>query len=476
MKTVHLPPPSSGFYLSLRGNSHTLATALSDLIDNAYSAGARNIWIAGAWRDGQPTIEVLDDGHGMARDVLIYQAMKFTAGEQIRGPKDLGKFGLGLKIAAFSQGECLTLISKRDGIVSSARWDGKALGADWTLQVDVEYESSPFTERLATMKSGTIVRISDIDRLGPTGPEASKDEFTAAIMETERHIARTFNRLIDDGLNIYLGRKLIGAEDPVLADELSTQRMPPVFPKIGKSLKIEGFVVSPDHDLPHSEQGVLLYRNHRLIATAGWCGLSKLGNHDVLTRLARVVIDISADDDLAWGINVEKSTFRVPSQVKSILRDRIEATQAESRRILEKRHGRASKSPRETGNDLWMPTGLVMQPYAINFASGVIADLMAGRQRKSVEEALRLAQRHLPPYASQQGHILETESGEDSSPEPIDEVVCNIPTEMIEQVKFVIAFNRENGCADDEIARRLSTRLGSHIEPRLVTLLAGQNQ
>lgn len=482
MSTIHLPPPSSGFYMSLRGNSHTLATALADLVDNSYSAGAENVWIAGLWNVGYPIIEVLDDGSGMSREDLINKAMMFAAEHRLRVAKDLGKFGLGLKYAAFSQGQCLTVITKKNGVISCARWDGEALGTDWSLQVDIPYDRTALVERLDGLESGTLVRISAIDRIGPTGPDAEMDEFMSALMETEQHLATTFNRLIGGGLNIHLGRRVVDAVDPVYAARLSTQHIAPIYPKIGKGLKIEGFAVSPDLDLPPTEQGIYVYRNNRLIAQRGYAGLSTTPQHDLLTRLARIVINISPDDDMSWGINVEKSCFRVPSKVKPILRDYIETVQTASRNVLERKHGRSSRARKEPGNDLWVPTGIAMEPHAINYSSGLISHLVKGRSGKAVREALAIAQKELPPYQSMKSITPEDvqcaadTASKEYEPEAIDDVACNIPSDSIENVKALIALARSWGDSDDEISKKLASRLNLDIEPRLIAYLAGPAQ
>jgi hypothetical protein len=471
MKTIDLPPPSSGYYQSLRANSHTLSTAICDIIDNSYSADASKVWVAGRMGGDGPVLEILDDGVGMTREELIFKAMSFTSNRSVRRGKDLGKYGLGMKYAAFSQGRCLTVVTKRNGVVSIARWDERHLADGWTLQVDdIVTENSPLMAKLAGMESGTLVIISAIDRLGSTEPGDNGDEFFAAITETELHIAKTFSKMMNAGFSVFLGARKVSAVDPAQADEFTTTHIAPVFPKSGASLKISGYVVSPDHEREDCKQGLILIRKGRMIAHTGWCGLSKGSDTDSLTRLARVVIDIGSDDD-DWSVNVEKSSFRIPANVRAMVKAYVAKVHAESRRMLEHRHGRAARAVSETGTSLWVPTGLTLQPLAINWDCTLLAQHLEGKSRKAVEEALHLAQKELPPMSFfQQDNLAATVVGE---PEEVDEVECRIPADMISQVKVLVEFSLDQGDTVEEIAENLSDRFGCEISPRRVLELSG---
>ena len=66
----------------------------------------------------------IDDGHGMSEPDLI-EAMRPGSRNprDTRSKDDLGRFGLGLKTASFSQCRCLTVVSRKDGITTARRWD-----------------------------------------------------------------------------------------------------------------------------------------------------------------------------------------------------------------------------------------------------------------------------------------------------------------------------------------------------------------
>ncbi len=88
----------------------TRSEALCALIDNAIEAGAANVWVCN--EESRDAFEVIDDGHGMDADGLLDA---LALGSAPADSDTLSWFGLGLKAAAFSQGDRLELISSLGG-------------------------------------------------------------------------------------------------------------------------------------------------------------------------------------------------------------------------------------------------------------------------------------------------------------------------------------------------------------------------
>src|SRR4051812_18044856 len=110
---------------SLRAFGYNLPTAIADLLDNSITAGARNIWLNFFWDGAESYLTICDDGQGMTRKEL-FDAMRPGSRNplEVRGQGDLGRFGLGLKTASFSQCRRLTVKSKVEGGRASTRcWD-----------------------------------------------------------------------------------------------------------------------------------------------------------------------------------------------------------------------------------------------------------------------------------------------------------------------------------------------------------------
>ena len=116
IETTAAEPCASSMILTFRAIGYNLETAVADIIDNSISANAKNIWFNSEWQGGNSIITILDDGDGMNNEELI-QAMKPGAKNPMeeRSEKDLGRFGLGLKTASFSQCQKLIVVSKKVG-------------------------------------------------------------------------------------------------------------------------------------------------------------------------------------------------------------------------------------------------------------------------------------------------------------------------------------------------------------------------
>ena len=100
----------------MRDLGYSLETAVADVIDNSISADAAEVEIVCDLSAETPTLVIIDNGHGMDSDGII-DAMRHggTDPRRARSPRDLGRFGLGLKTASFSQCREVTVVSARDG-------------------------------------------------------------------------------------------------------------------------------------------------------------------------------------------------------------------------------------------------------------------------------------------------------------------------------------------------------------------------
>lgn len=123
MKTEVVQPNVSNFIKSLRDIGYTLEIAVADILDNSITANASYIKIHTV-PEPEIIFAMLDDGFGMSYEELV-EAMRLATKnpEHEREKRDLGRFGLGLKTASFSQCKKLTVISKKNKIISARQWD-----------------------------------------------------------------------------------------------------------------------------------------------------------------------------------------------------------------------------------------------------------------------------------------------------------------------------------------------------------------
>jgi hypothetical protein len=106
------PNPSS-MIETFRAIGYSMEAAVADILDNSISAGAKNIWVDFEWKGSETWLSIRDDGAGMDGEQLV-QAMRPGSKNptESRDARDLGRFGLGLKTASFSQCRRLTVLSK----------------------------------------------------------------------------------------------------------------------------------------------------------------------------------------------------------------------------------------------------------------------------------------------------------------------------------------------------------------------------
>src|SRR5262245_32084293 len=96
------PPDPEGLLLAISNLGYSMEDALADLIDNSIDAGATQVRVRILRRKSElKSVVIADNGRGMSEPVLD-KAMGFGV-RSTNGEIRLGKYGLGLKSASFSQ-------------------------------------------------------------------------------------------------------------------------------------------------------------------------------------------------------------------------------------------------------------------------------------------------------------------------------------------------------------------------------------
>lgn len=352
MKVIILPPFAPILVESTRSIGHTFETALADIIDNSISKDAKNIYINFRSKDN-PYVAIIDDGCGMDEKEL-QMAMRYGSQSSLdtRDKNDLGRFGLGLKVASMSQCRKLTVITKKNNVITSAKWDLDYVieKKDWALiKLDLnELEDFTYISKLKDQKSGTIVIWENFDRLfnGSSNPQKLFDE---KIEISRSHVALVFHRFLSgiSPLKIFFNEDKIEPIDPFLENNPATQPLPEQDLIIdGSVIKVKPYVLpyasklsSKDKNMIgdmtlRNSQGFYVYRNKRLIIWGTWF---KLINQFELNKLARVKVDIPNTLDFIWEIDVKKSTATLPDIVKQNLKAIVENTVGVSEKVYKYR-------------------------------------------------------------------------------------------------------------------------------------------
>lgn len=347
-------PHASALIEGLRDIGYSLETAISDIIDNSVTASARRIQIITETYSDEPYIAIVDDGEGMTEGELV-TAMRPGSQNPLatRDEPDLGRFGLGLKSASFSQCRRLTVVSRKAGKTSAAIWDLDDIAErnEWALQLPEDASLIPAVDYLGA--KGTLVLWQKPDRLnGGYSHDVAKraEAINQRIAETERHLRLVFHRFMEEAkpLCVLLNGRMLRPLDPFARKNPATITDPEERLTLPHGdVEIQSFTL-PHHkqmnktdweDLAGPEghlksQGFYLYRGKRLILFGTWFRLCRQSE---LTKLSRVRIDIPNSMDADWKIDVKKSSAQLPPIVRDRLKKVIERIQAGSKRTYNKR-------------------------------------------------------------------------------------------------------------------------------------------
>ena len=176
-KKIQSIPEARLLLESLRSVGYNEETAIADIIDNCISAKAHEIKIQFDWE--KKRIVISDDGLGMSsKDLIENMRIGSSDPNQVRDERDLGRFGMGMKTAAFSLGKKLTVVTKSNSTVSNASWDLEQIPSiGWNLIIRDESEISEFSSQID--EQGTVVIIENLDRVIDTDDEKkAKNKFS----------------------------------------------------------------------------------------------------------------------------------------------------------------------------------------------------------------------------------------------------------------------------------------------------------
>lgn len=335
IQTTSAIPEASSMIETFRAIGYSIEAAVADIIDNSISASAKNVWINFEWQGAESWISVRDDGHGMNNEELI-QAMRPGSKNPLddRNSKDLGRFGLGLKTASFSQCRKLTVISKKENYRSVYwTWDLDYVNKTGKWDLIKYLPNSDFEEVIESQNSGTIIIWNDIDRLVKDlqkNDDNAFDKFLDIMKQTKNHLSMVFHRFIESRkIKLFFQDMIIEGWNPFLAFEAATQGFPEE-PFYNGAVFVKGYVLPHKSKISESlfksaegpkgwneQQGFYIYRNDRLLLAGDWLGMFRKEEH---YKLARIEINLPNNLDSEWQIDIKKSIARPPLPLKDRLK------------------------------------------------------------------------------------------------------------------------------------------------------------
>jgi len=460
-------PPASSMIEALRGAGYTTQAAIADLIDNSITARARNVWINFWWDGRDSCISILDDGCGMTEDTLRNAMCPGSRNPlEERSPDDLGRFGLGLKTASFSQCRNLTVASLMNGQMAIRRWDLDHVSRvnDWQLLKETRAGSEGRIDALKDFDHGTIVLWENLDRVvGDCSSDDRKahESFLQLIDKVEQHLSMIFHRFLEGPkpqLNIFINgsseSQRVKAWDPFMRDHPSTTSTPMerILTSVGP-VELQGFVLPHKDRLDEAsfnlgggsegwtaQQGFYIYRNRRMLVAGSWLGLGirRMWTKEEPFKLARIRLDITNSADAHWRIDIRKSAARPPVYLRYRLRDLADQVRNQARQIFAHR----GTYGRRAGVDQFQRAWEIIETkdhisYRISRSHPVVKSVLndSGELRSRIEAMLRVIEETVPVQQiwldTIEGGAIQDEAFSSSSENDVYQVVQSIYDHMV---------------------------------------------
>lgn len=352
IENYELANPNPEFLIkSIAEQGYSLETALADLMDNSITASALRIEVL-TKIDTEPFILFIsDNGDGMSKESLK-RNMQFPSKspEDSRESNDLGRFGLGLKTASFSQTRAFTVLSRKKGsaFFSGLTWDVKHLkdSGKWEMIINSNEEIAEILEQYNNISNdhqnssndfipNTIVVWKGLYKFEnfldvKNKQDALKEEITNTTSEYLSIVFHKFMERQTNRVDIRINNTIVKPFNPFPIDNSNLRALEPLQKEFGKDIvKIQGFVL-PNTSIketkensnpwtPHNKslmdmEGLYIYRADRLILFGGWNGLIKKMPR---LQLGRLKIDIGNKVDHLFHLNVAKSQINIPHDLKN---------------------------------------------------------------------------------------------------------------------------------------------------------------
>jgi hypothetical protein len=334
---------------SIAEQGYSLETSLADLMDNSISAKADKIEVI-IDMDSEPfRLFLADNGMGMTEKELI-DNMQFPSSspENNRSRIDLGRFGLGMKTASFSQTRKFTVLSKVKG---ETRYHGRTWDVEylrdhgWKIIVNSPEEidelinqykqlSQDHLNAFDEFEANTIViwnglykfenYLEERNRIG-----ALKKEINEVTVDYLSLVFHRFMERDNKPLKIRINNIQVEPFNPFPEEEKDFRQLEPKQSHFKSDvIKIEGFVL-PSRSIEESRngltkwttryrglmdmEGLYIYRADRIILFGGWNGIIKKAP---ILLLARLRVEVGNSVDHLLHLNVAKSQIVVPHELR----------------------------------------------------------------------------------------------------------------------------------------------------------------
>lgn len=358
-----MAPHPLGTFTLLANAGHDLQSAVADLVDNSISAGATEIDITFPNpNDGGRWMCIRDNGNGMSQESLR-KAMRI-GNPRDYDPRDLGRYGFGLKGASWSQADILTVVSKRSGIVSNLTWDKGHLERTGRWETLSEPIPAQYQEATSiTGSSGTAVLLTNMRPPAKTHAVRDVDPYNVEVAEVLRHLGLVFHRFLTGDARgrstviITINGTSVPPNNPVLHPLTRSHNQRQVQCQTNNdanpaTITLQAHVLPTEEQIKqhpanggettaqderarlslggqmNENQGLYFYRNDRLIKWGGWCSLFAVDEH---TKLLRVTVDFERSADEVMKVNISKREVQLSVKLGDAIKEAVKEGRSDAR-------------------------------------------------------------------------------------------------------------------------------------------------
>ncbi|XVV02475.1 ATP-binding protein [Actinosynnema sp. CA-248983] len=210
---------------SWRDAGFDLTAAVGEVVDNSVEAAATRIRIK-TYPEGNAvkkidSIAFADNGIGIDPTILA-NVLSLGFSTRYNQRNGLGRFGVGLKLAALSHAQRLEIYTKVDNgpgvwrafldLEMVSAQEQKVITREQLESFPSEYADLMTDAEGQPLPSGTLVVWSKVDRLESGGK--FKTDLKQRLAELQKFLARAYRRFIDKGVEIELNSRVITLHDP----------------------------------------------------------------------------------------------------------------------------------------------------------------------------------------------------------------------------------------------------------------------
>ena len=366
---------------AFRKLGYSTTSAIADLCDNPYDAGATKCWVS--VKKGVNVIDnivISDNGSGMTQYELQKALVPASTGRIRKFTNELGCFGVGMVSAGLSLGNKIEVYTRGEegDFYSYIDWDEKFLSNNPVNEIrrcTADESATVLKPYLHGSKTGTVIWI--------TKTSIAQTRYESLLKQLEFHLGVTYFGL-QDKYEVFINLAPVKAWDILEANKCADVSAVHTFKvsKIVNNKRIEGnislqlsYIWAENAERPYpsimgrtgENQGGALVRNGRTLAYGTMMGIeAKTPLHNALRF--RVSYDNPELDSVVFSLNVQKDDCQiVDKEVWDWLANHVKTYISKVVRPLNKRYrkSKVAKTP-SSGSRTRLPLNVERVKFMAN--------------------------------------------------------------------------------------------------------------